>query len=40
MKARVSEHGFALRFVAWNGQIYEDEFLLASSGKLMTRHDR
>ncbi len=37
MKARLSEHGFILRFRTWDGQISEDEFRMLENGKLITR---
>lgn len=39
MKARVTEHGFAIRSPTWDGNISEDEFQL-TNGKLLTRKIR
>jgi predicted nuclease of predicted toxin-antitoxin system len=37
MKARVSEHGFILKNITWEGRISEEEFRLAKDGRLVTR---
>lgn len=36
-KARVSEHGFVLRFHTWEGRISEQEFRLTEDRRLLTR---
>jgi ribosomal protein L34 len=36
-KARVSEHGFVLRFHTWEGRISEQEFRVTKDRRLLTR---
>lgn len=36
-KARVTENGFVIKSITWDGRISEDEFRLSGDGKLLTR---
>lgn len=39
-KAQVSENGFVIKTITWEGNISEDEFRLSDDGKLFTRRIR